>query len=375
MIKYIDEIDKRKKYYLPLIDFNNNGKYICGAKLPLLYYIKHQDILNKSKKYISLFNNIDIDSYFDRNCFQSYDSYVEAGENYSEYLKIQEEIPWLMEDINCIDIDICREESILSMCIKIISLLSEIYCHNKDIYEKDLEKFRKAYDEIRIYNNVVYDNNFKYKKVYLPDSWFILPNNYLYNTGGGHKVTNLIYDFWDVIRDDLKFLKKTDVIFMENIERIQKDGFTPTDFKTYENLIYKPLFLDKSHEIPTSHEPNTLKHIISVIYAEKYFYQFFRDIFEYTNDYKESIAIIRKLTSDFLPDIFVRCCGFHKIESTLEKTITTSCINYEEQFSEYIKRGWKISFIPPIIINKEMGIVEEYPEDFLTIRKVLKKDK
>jgi len=376
MIEYIDAIDKRKEYYLSLVDFINRGKDIYDVKLPLSYYLEYQDVLIKSKNYISLFNNIDIDFYFDRNSFQSYDSYVEAGDNLLEYKKIKEEdILWLMKDVNDINLSLCKEENILFMCIKILSLLSKIYPHNKDIYEKDLVRFEEAYNKIKVYNNIVYPDNFKYKKVYLPDSWFILPNNYLYNTGKGHKNSSLVYDYGDAIDGGLKFLKKTDEMFIEEINRIQKDGFTPIDFKTYENLVYFPLYLDNSHELPTSHDPSTLKHIIGVIYAKKYFYQFFRNVYEYTHDYKESIDVIRKFTNDFLPDIFVRCLGFHKIESSEENTITTSCINYEEQFSEYIKKGWRIQFLSPIIINKEKGIVEAYPEDFLTIRKVLRKDK
>ena len=56
-----------------------------------------------------------------------------------------------------------------------------------------------------------------------------------------------------------------------------------------------------------------------------------------------------------------------------EKTITTSCINYEVKFEEYIKKGWNIVFIPPIIIDEDNHNVIHYPEEFLTIRKILKK--
>ena len=78
--------------------------------------------------------------------------------------------------------------------------------------------------------------------------------------------------------------------------------------------------------------------------------------------------------------MLVRCCGFHKVLSIPEefypiKTIVTSVINYEEVFREYIEKGWKINFVPPIVLNKELGKLEEYPEEFLTVRKVLKSDK
>ena len=56
-----------------------------------------------------------------------------------------------------------------------------------------------------------------------------------------------------------------------------------------------------------------------------------------------------------------------------EKIITTSCINYEDELEEYINNGWNVVFIPPIIIDENNHCLKEYPEDFLVIKKVLKK--
>ena len=56
-----------------------------------------------------------------------------------------------------------------------------------------------------------------------------------------------------------------------------------------------------------------------------------------------------------------------------DKTISTSCFNYETEFEEYIKRGWKIDFVPPIIIDKHNKCVEQYPKDYVIMRKLLKK--
>ena len=90
----------------------------------------------------------------------------------------------------------------------------------------------------------------------------------------------------------------------------------------------------------------------------------------YIINYKEEIDKISKM--DF-PDFLVRCCGFHKVESQVNKTITTSLVNYEDAFSEYINRGWKVDFIPPIVLNN--GVLEEYNNDFLVVRKALKLEK
>ena len=57
----------------------------------------------------------------------------------------------------------------------------------------------------------------------------------------------------------------------------------------------------------------------------------------------------------------------------VEKTITTSCINYESELEEYIKNGWNIVFIPPFIIDEYDHCMREYSEEFLVIKKLLKK--
>lgn len=67
-------------------------------------------------------------------------------------------------------------------------------------------------------------------------------------------------------------------------------------------------------------------------------------------------------------DFLVRCCGFHKISSVLDKTITTSCINYEEEFKEYIEKGWHIDFIKPIVFNEYTKRLEEYSDEALLIK-------
>ena len=102
-------------------------------------------------------------------------------------------------------------------------------------------------------------------------------------------------------------------------------------------------------------------------------YKFFEDLCIYTDDPIIEIRKLIEMTNNDIGDILVRCCGFHKVESTQTKTITTSLINYESEFSDYINNGWTIRFIPPIIINKDKKNIEEYDSDFLIIRQLLKK--
>ena len=79
-----------------------------------------------------------------------------------------------------------------------------------------------------------------------------------------------------------------------------------------------------------------------------------------------------KISGDELTDIFVRCCGFHKVESKEEKTITTSDIRYKETFKDYIEEGWNIVFIPPIIILKDIGTTKELDINSPFVKKYIK---
>ena len=95
-------------------------------------------------------------------------------------------------------------------------------------------------------------------------------------------------------------------------------------------------------------------------------------IHEYDTYFSNEIEKIIHWTNNYIGDILVRCCGFHKVESMQEKTITTSCINYENELREYINNGWNVTFISPFIIDEDNECLKEYPEEFLVIRRLLK---
>ena len=78
------------------------------------------------------------------------------------------------------------------------------------------------------------------------------------------------------------------------------------------------------------------------------------------------------MTNNEVNDIFVRCCGFHKVESQLKKTITTSDVNYKDLFKEYIDKGWNVVFIPPIIIKRDLGVISELDMESPFVKKYMK---
>ena len=60
-----------------------------------------------------------------------------------------------------------------------------------------------------------------------------------------------------------------------------------------------------------------------------------------------------------LKDILIRFSGFHKIESTVDNTITTCSLNGITEFSEYLEKGWNLHIIPGIIYDKNLDKLVE----------------
>lgn len=155
---------------------------------------------------------------------------------------------------------------------------------------------------------------------------------------------------------------------------IKENGYISAgQFKEYLNYVSQPAYLETVNGIPVTREKHIVELIVGIINAKACFYRFFEDLYMYTENPQNEIQKIIDWTNDDIRDVLVRCCGFHKIESTQEKTITTSCINYEQQLGEYIKNGWNVVFLPPFIIDKDNHCVKQYPEEFLVIKRLLKK--
>lgn len=236
-------------------------------------------------------------------------------------------------------------------------------------------KYIKDIENRRNYDLKLIDEKGKKVTIIFPDSWYILPNETLYNTECGHKGSLLVIDE-KIISHMLQSGWEIEPIYKCYVglrEKIVANGFSEKEFNEYISYDYKTRYLDETHDVKTSHDENILKHIISIIDAKIYFYKFFNTLQKYTIDPYSEYEKIKEMTNDNITDILVRCCGFNKIESKIDDMITTSIVDYENEFLEYIEKGYKIGFVPPIMINKEKGIIEEYPKEFIEIKKLLKK--
>ena len=73
------------------------------------------------------------------------------------------------------------------------NLLKKTICKDLNVRKLICEMI-KDYDK---YDDIISLSDGTHGRIYSwPDSWFITPNGYLYNTGSGHKQGNLLYPYY-----------------------------------------------------------------------------------------------------------------------------------------------------------------------------------
>lgn len=377
MIKYFKELENRTNYYLPLVEVQNSGKkYISNCQIPSSFIEKYANLFKNSESLINIYKNFNIDEWFEKNIYINYEKACSIS---SEFESIEEEIYWILDEYKKIDFSSKAIENYLYLIKRLSFIYIDLFPKNKEYYTSLNKTIIEAINELKKYTTIQYEQN-KKDNVYQPDAWYITPNGYLYNVGKyGHKGRDLSFNYNRIkysinYNENILETHNTSDGYLNMSKEIKEKGYiTAGQFKTFLNYISQPVYLEYINGIPVTRERHIIELILGIINAEACFYRFFEDLYIYTESPQNEIDKIIDWTNDDIGDVLVRCCGFHKVESMQEKTITTSCINYEVKFEEYIKKGWNIVFIPPIIIDEDNHNVIHYPEEFLTIRKILKK--
>lgn len=217
----------------------------------------------------------------------------------------------------------------------------------------------KYYDEIENEPKIDIYYEGKIEKYTIPNSYYINNLGLLYNCFGkdGHKEANLKYAY-NLIKDDFyskkyitlsqnKTMSMEEILKREinNLKRIISFGsINNMDVMNYLHLncvdINDSLLMKLIIGIITS-KTNLLKKFIELKHNS-------------SNAIKELEKIIEE-SNDDLNDILVRYVGFHKINSTVDKTITTSSLDLYS-FKEYFDKGYSIDVVPKILSNEN----EEY---------------
>lgn len=376
MIKYFKELENREDYYLALVNVEDNGrKEVYDYRIPLSFIEKYSEIFKQGDLLVNIFNRFNIDEWFNRNIYNNYENACSAS---SEFESIKEEIYWILVDYKKININSKDIENYLYLLKRISSLFTDLLPHNNEFYLMFNEKIKSALLDLNSIKTIDYESD-KVDNIYQPDAWYITPNGFLYNEGKyGHKSRDLAFNYKRIIssicsNSCFENHEISNEYFIKASDMKNKGYITAGQFQLFLNYISQPSYLEKVDGISVTRDRNINQLVIGIVNAQGCLYKFFEDLCIYTDDPIIEIRKLIEMTNNDIGDILVRCCGFHKVESTQTKTITTSLINYESEFSDYINNGWTIRFIPPIIINKDKKNIEEYDSDFLIIRQLLKK--
>lgn len=377
MVRYYKELEHRLNYYLPLVDIEDKGKKVLfNYEIPFSFMEKYTDLFKNSESLINIYKNFNIDEWFKKNIYIDYENACSVS---SEFESIEEEIYWILDEYKKIDFSSKAIENYLYLIKRLSFIYIDLFPNNKEYYTSLNKTIIEAINELKKYMTIQYVSN-KKDDVYQPDAWYITPNGYLYNVGKyGHKGRDLSFNYNKIkysIKENENILQTHNNSngYLNMSTEIKEKGYiTAGQFKIFLNYISQPAYLEYINGIPVTRERHIIELILGIINAKADFYRFFEDLYIYTENPQNEIDKIVDWTNDDIGDVLVRCCGFHKIESMQEKTITTSCINYEKELEEYIKNGWNVVFIPPFIIDKDNHCIKQYPEDFLVIKKLLKK--
>jgi hypothetical protein len=273
---------------------------------------------------------------------------------------------------------------LLKFYSRALSLAMQLCTEIEDVWKKISFQLVSALKDIENYFTIKYEEPVKVaKNVKLPNAWYITSYGDLYNTGGkrGHKETNLVYPYESITRSFLEnqsIVGISDGLLRKRLKIISNGYIDKFDFVDYLNYAYDMPSIQTSDDYhyldKKSYELRIVKIILGVVSAEAGLYHFFENIQEYTYNPKGELDKLRYMVRNDMRDILVRCSGFYKIESAINKTITTSSLKPFEDLYEYIIRGWNVCTIPPIIVNREKGIVEELDTTSPIVEKYIDSD-
>ena len=386
MYKYFSELEKSSNFktYLLREPFDKNQD--CSIReIPFsIDFLKQLETLfpklNKIDKLIVSINNKLISNTFEYNLL-SYESllsnvqfFQDRDENYYQsHYDLKENLELTSWDLQCL----------LNEIFHYIPYLVDFYPNYKDFLLNTQKEIKEVLATVKAKSTIKMPPKSDGKAVAWPKAWYIIPSGYLYNTGFGHKRGNLIYSL-HYIFDCLKQNKEVpNINYYKQINTILKRGYiTYNEFRNYSHLMYKlptiitpevehdreryknmlesgieeyeKLINSSKVEYPNperSYQKNLITLISGYLSAESSLYSSFNRINESCHK-KEIIEKLQNLTANDIRDVFVRFCGFHKIESIVDHTITTSSLNGITEFSEYLKKGWNLHIVPKIIYDK-----------------------
>jgi len=177
----------------------------------------------------------------------------------------------------------------------------------------------------------------------------------LYNTTGknGHKEANLLYPYCEALAGTMMSPK----IFFDKVKDIEANGVSLEDYVNYVGygIDYLPNPLDKIND--KSHLNNNILVTAGSVMAQGLLWEYFKNLNKESSNYKEALNKFKKVMLD---DFLVRMLGFHKVIIRGDtRFISTSNLDYNDEFSEYIRNGWNIDFTNPLRYDYNHNEIKE----------------
>lgn len=217
---------------------------------------------------------------------------------------------------------------------------------------------------IRFYEETITENKIKMYSYNLkkeidfviPNSYYINPKGFLYNcmseNGDFHKETKLIYPYKDI--KNAFYGKKFQCI--DGLHTIVLENILQSVIDTYNRLVENKMFDNADVKcyfnmfFTNYNDPLLMKLMLGIITSKIALLEKFIEIKNESKNTKQTMDFIVEKSNDDISDILVRLCGFHKIESQVDRTITTTSLNLDA-FRNYLDNDFKLSIIPPILLS------------------------
>ena len=233
----------------------------------------------------------------------------------------------------------------------------------------------RFYDEITKKSKIeIYPLFSKVKEDFvLPNAYFINPWGYLYNSIGetGHEEANMIYTY-DRIKDAFNGVKYNGISgpvspdlnkYLRGAMKVYDRIMSTDNIDFWDAMIYIHKNCCNLDDILVK------KLVLGIITSKIILLEKFIALENKVVDKKEVIDKIIELSKDDISEVLVKFCGFHKIETQVDKTITTTSLKIGD-FKNYLDKNFKLCIVPGISLD---GKIDE-EERITTILKFLSKN-
>lgn len=368
MYKYFHQLDKPNDFSVLLLKCNylEDGFYSVESSLTLDFWIKNTNLFANLRKVDNLIESLFYEMTENKNRLYYFEDYEKLSVIFDYFNKEEyEEMKKEKDNLHLKTSDLKIVLEYYKVCIEgLLEIYPDLSCFLTTTI-KMIDDVLKELDKKR-FIQIPYNNSVMYT---FPNAWYITPNGYLYNTGDGHKPGeghkqgNLIYPYEDIL-DRLE--SNQEVPLSDNYNKIRnilKRGYVEgVEFKKYANLEYEiptVITTDSSplYQLRKSYQKNIATLVIGHLAAEDSLYRSFSRM--NSSNYKQQLALYFSLNKIALDDVLVRYCGFHKISSVVDKTITTSSLNAVDDLKLYLDKGWTIDIIPGIVYDRVKDKVED----------------